>query len=276
MDDILIKPQHLCNLLDALAVGAILLSPERRVLAVNRSAELMANISAEETLGKPCQDVFMDVLCGGECRFDQAAKTGPVFERVEIEIQDPKHEVRSLTKIIHPLYDAGRMPVGCMEIFQDHSAFTDLIKRLWYEDRRLKIIMENLDTAVMTVDRGGHITFFNTAAEMITGFDRGQILGKSYATLFAEKKDDNLNLLIQTIQDGSPRSIGETWLLTQAGANLPVRANYSAMKNKDGRIVGGLVTLSDLSLKHQLDSAMTDRYSYFDLVGKDPVMQRIF
>jgi transcriptional regulator with PAS, ATPase and Fis domain len=55
-----------------------------------------------------------------------------------------------------------------------------------------------------------------------------------------------------------------------------MRANYMALKNEDGRIVGGLATISDLSLKYQFNSEIKGRYTFYDMVGKDPAIQKIF
>ena len=73
-----------------------------------------------------------------------------------------------------------------MTILQDHSPITQLIDRLHYEERSLKIILDNLDVGLFTVNRGGLINFFNRAAETISGYDRHQVLGQSCATIFSE------------------------------------------------------------------------------------------
>jgi transcriptional regulator with PAS, ATPase and Fis domain len=49
-----------------------------------------------------------------------------------------------------------------------------------------------------------------------------------------------------------------------------------ALRNEKGAIVGGLVTFHDLTLVHQFKQAMSNRYTFHDMVGKSPVMQKIF
>jgi PAS domain S-box-containing protein len=274
--DIQIGHQHLCDLFDALGVGAIVVSPNRRIIEINRSAEMLATTSADKALGKSCYDIFQTTLCGGTCQLEKENKEALTLEHIDIEITDPQNESRSLTKIIFPIYDSDNKLLACMEVFQDHSAFKDLIKRIWFEDRRLKNILDTLDIGVITLDRGSHITLFNTTAETITGYGRKEILGKSYADLFqSDAEKDNL-LLKQTIHQGEPSLSNETWLLTKSGDHVPVRSNYTALRNKEGRIVGSLVTIADLSIKHELDTAIKDRYTFFDMVGRDPAMQQLF
>ena len=140
----------------------------------------------------------------------------------------------------------------------------------------LKIILDNLDIGLLTVDRGGHIAFFNTTAETISGFSRGDVLGKSCSTVFGETSSPGMLLFNETIADGQARSSAEGELRTRDGQIIPVRANYMALKNEDGRIVGGLATITDLSLKYQFNSEIKGRYTFYDMVGKDPAIQKIF
>jgi transcriptional regulator with PAS, ATPase and Fis domain len=65
-------------------------------------------------------------------------------------------------------------------------------------------------------------------------------------------------------------------MITRAGVAVPIRVTYLPLRNEKGIAVGGLATFSDLTLVHQLSQAIQDRYSFHDMVGKSPAMQRIF
>jgi PAS domain S-box-containing protein len=128
----------------------------------------------------------------------------------------------------------------------------------------------------MTVDRGGHVTFFNTMAEAITGFGRSEVLGKLCSAMFPpEFCRDVVQFKQRQAEDAEPTSI-EAEVVTRQGSRLPVKAKCMALKNEDGRIVGGLTTIADLSLKYQLDQVIEDRYTFYDMVGRDPAMRKIF
>ncbi|MDX2454856.1 sigma 54-interacting transcriptional regulator, partial [Desulfosarcina sp.] len=64
--------------------------------------------------------------------------------------------------------------------------------------------------------------------------------------------------------------------VTKEGETIPVRAKYIALKNEKGAVVGGLATFHDLTLVRQLSRAMRDRYTFHDMIGKCPEMQKIF
>jgi PAS domain S-box-containing protein len=268
--------QDLSRLLDTLGVGAVVVSRERRVVAMNRSLAQMAGVTEAEAVGGDCREMLRAFSCADACRFDDVPDMGATPERTDLDIVDTGGEPHSLTRVIHPLFQPDGTPGGCLVAFQDQSVFKDLLKRVRYEDRRLKMILDNLDTGVLTVDRGGLITFFNGTAEGITGFGREDVLGKPFQALLHDDTRQDVTLLLDTIRDAVPRSIRESWMQTRSGTALPVRMNCMVLKNKDDRVVGGLVTLGDLSLKHRLDTAMKDRYTFYDMVGRTPEMQRIF
>ncbi|MDX9788764.1 MAG: sigma 54-interacting transcriptional regulator [Desulfobacterales bacterium] len=276
MDQILLTYTQLFRLFDSLAIGAILLSPDFNLMGLNRSAELMTGASAAEAKGKPCRQVLAQGWCDGACRFESLEPGHRLSADKEACIAGLDPDGRNLTRMLLPLQPQKGALTGWLEIFQDHSAFKDLLKRIRYEDQRLKMILDNLDIGVMTVDRGEHVTFFNTTAETITGYSREDILGKSISLLFQEREAQNNHRLNETIRDGEPRSSQETLLTTRGGDTLPVRAEYMALKNKEGKIVGGLATISDLSLFHQLNRAIQDRYTFYDMVGRSPAMKRLF
>ena len=54
----------------------------------------------------------------------------------------------NITRIVSPIYGSDKTPAGCIEVFQDHSVFKELLERVRHDDRRLKIILDNLDIGV--------------------------------------------------------------------------------------------------------------------------------
>ncbi|MBW1891703.1 MAG: sigma-54 factor interaction domain-containing protein, partial [Deltaproteobacteria bacterium] len=65
-------------------------------------------------------------------------------------------------------------------------------------------------------------------------------------------------------------------IVTETGEAVPIRANYIALKNEKEAIIGGLATFHDLTLVRQLDQVIRDRYTFHDMIGKSPEMQKVF
>ena len=264
------------EIFDLLSLGVIVLSPERKIVSLNRTAEALTGRRAADVVGKNCFEIFLDYLCGGKCKFLETPEAEIETVVSEIEFTASNHKKCSLTKIESPIFDADNRLVGCLEVFQDHSAFRDLIKRIRFEDLRLKIILDNLDIGVLTVDRGNHISFFNTMAEKITGFSRSYLLGKSCAKTFGPRFWKDLQNAPDLAKNNNGHYRVETDLTTREGQRIPIRANYVPLKNEEGFVVGGLTTISDLSLQYHYKSAIRGQYTFYDMVGRHPEMQKIF
>jgi PAS domain S-box-containing protein len=261
-------------ILDELNIAAFIVGRDRRIEALNLSAQAMIGVRGNDAVGRDCREVFLGVPCLVSCPFkglDETKQLEPM-----LRLPGDGDENYLVTRIATPVYDATRQVVGCLTILQDHAPIADLVNRIHYEERSLKIILDNLEVGIFTVDRGGVVTFFNTAAEKITGFSRQDVLGRPCAAIFRGGSPADLDLLKETIASDSPRSGIESRILTREGVAVPIRATYLPLRNENGIAVGGLATFSDLTLVHQLKQAIEDRYTFYDMVGKSPAMQRIF
>ena len=272
----LISYHQLRSMFDNLNIGVFTVDSQRKITSFNRAVQVLTGYKEGDVLGKSCYQVFKNDLCQGECKFHEAVEAEQVSLSFDVEIFDIQKEKHLITKIVTPLYDDNRRLTGCIEIFQDHSALEDLINRIRYDERRLKIILDNLDIGVFTITRGGLITFFNTRLESITGYHRKEILGKPCSLILGQEPKDGVALLEQSISDGKPRSNKKLVLTNKNGESLPINANCMALRNEAGRIVGGLATIQDLSLIDRLNREIRSRYTFRDMVGKDPGMQKVF
>ena len=265
--------QQWLSILDELNVGAFVVGRNRRIESLNLSAQAMIGVRGQDAIDKDCREVFLGVPCLASCPFKGAADAKHPEPILKLPAEGDESYL--VTRIAAPVYDAERQVVGCLTILQDHAPIADLVNRIHYEERSLKIILDNLDVGIFTVDRGGIVTFFNTAAEKISGLSRQEVLGRSCSGLFNGESGE-WDLLAETISSGSARSGIESRIITREGIAVPIRATYLPLRNEKGIAVGGLATFSDLTVVHQLKQAMEERYTFYDMVGKSPQMQRIF
>jgi len=276
VEDKLVFFEQLWRLLGDLHIGVFTVNSKRKITSFNPAAEFLTGFKEAEVVGKYCHQVFKNDLCQGECKFHEAVEAEQTSLSFDVQFTDRQMEKRTITKVVTPLYDLKHQLTGCMEIFQDRSAFEELISRIRYDERQLKIILDNLDIGVFTVTRGGLITFFNTVAEKISGFRRKEVIGRPCAALLGEGPADGANLLKQAVEGGKAQSNKKGVLTAKDGRKIPIRGNYMALRNEQGRVIGGLATIQDLSLIDELHRAISSRYTFADMIGKDPSIQKIF
>jgi PAS domain S-box-containing protein len=276
VEDKLVFYEQLWRILGDLHIGVFTVNSNRKITSFNRAAEVLTGYKESEVIGKYCHQVFRNDLCQGECKFHEAVEAEQASLSFDVEFTDRQMEKRNITKIVTPLYNSQRQLIGCMEIFQDRSAFEDLINRIRYSERQLKMVLDNLDLGVFTVTRGGLITFFNTIAEKISGFRRKEVIGRPCAVLLGEGPATGADLLKQAIEGAKAQSNKKGMLTAKDGRRIPIRGNYMALRNDQGRVIGGLATIQDLSLIDELHRAISSKYTFGDMIGKDPAIQKVF
>ena len=271
MNQIQLKCQQIGSMFDFLAAGVIILSADHEVMHMNRTAELLSGKTAEDTLGRYCYDAFGDYLCDGDCALrESVALDHDVVQRRYEQAVGDRHQIH---KIVSPIYSPGGRLTGCIEIFQDTSAFTELVERVGEESRKLKSILDHLDVGILSCDRSGHITSFNQMAETITGHHRQDLIGKRCSAIFG---DDFCGLRQAAAAAGEESRYQEHRIRTAAGRPLPVRGRHIPLTGSEGQPAGRLITFSDLSLVYRYKNAIADRYTFHDMIGSAPPMQKLF
>ena len=170
-------------LLENLSIGVFTVDVERRITSFNETVQRLTGLKEDEVIGKKCYEVFFSDLCHGQCMYSEAVKASGKPLAFDIEIQDESGGRRRITKLVSPILSSDGKVTGCIEVLQDSSAYSELLDRIHYDEHRLKLILDNLDIGVFTVNRGGHITSFNSMAETITGYQRQEIVGQHHAKL---------------------------------------------------------------------------------------------
>ncbi len=114
-------------------------------------------------------------------------------------------------------------------------------------------IIDNLHDGLYFVDTDRTITYWNKAAERISGYTAGEVVGKSCADNILTHVDGGgrslclgLCPLAATIADGEDRE-AEVFMHHKDGHRIPIFVRVSPMKNPEGKIIGGIELFTDIS-----------------------------
>ncbi len=114
-------------------------------------------------------------------------------------------------------------------------------------------IFENLHDGLYFVDRNRVITYWNKAAEQISGFSAAEVVGRSCSdNILTHVDSEGNNLcttmcpLAATISDGKPRE-AEVYMHHKEGMRIPVSIRVSTLTDRDGNIIGGIELFTDIS-----------------------------
>ena len=114
-------------------------------------------------------------------------------------------------------------------------------------------IIENLNDGLYFVDNNRVITYWNKAAERITGFSAKEVIGTSCGDNILTHVNEQGQLLCSekcplahTLADGTMRE-AQVWLHHKKGHRVPVLVRVNQITDQDGRVTGGIELFTDIS-----------------------------
>ncbi len=140
----------------------------------------------------------------------------------------------------------------------------------------LKQILDSVADGVFTVDRSMRITFFNCAAERITGVSRDEAQGRPCSEVFRADICESTCALRQSFETGRQMVNLRVEIMGPGGRRIPISISTAVLRDADGRIVGGVETFRDLSVEEELRKEIESRYTWQDIVSKNHLMRELF
>jgi len=139
-----------------------------------------------------------------------------------------------------------------------------------------KTVLDSIADGVFTVDLDWNITFFNRAAEEITGVPAAEALGRQCRDVFHSSLCDGSCALKSCLAEDAPMHHRSVYILRPDGSQVPISVSAAPLKDRQGRLVGGVETFRDESALHLMRREMESAYTLEDMVGKSQAMRRLF
>ncbi len=139
----------------------------------------------------------------------------------------------------------------------------------------LETILDSVGDSVFTVDHELLLTSVNKAAEQLTGVPRLEAVGQPCHQVFRASICQSNCALRETMECRRPVVQRMALVLRGDGTSVSVSISTALLQDRDGRILGGVETLRDMSAVEALRHELSGRHGIGDLVGRSPVMQRL-
>ena len=143
-------------------------------------------------------------------------------------------------------------------------------------DELSQVILDSIADGVFTVDRDWKITFFNRAAERITGIPPDEAVGKRCCEVFRANICEAQCALRRTLETGQPVVNQAIYIVDSEGKRIPVSISTALLKDRGGRVIGGVETFRDLSVVEELRKELSAQWSFGDIIGKSHAMRSVF
>jgi PAS domain S-box-containing protein len=138
------------------------------------------------------------------------------------------------------------------------------------------LILDSITEGVFTVDGDFRVTSFNAEAERIIGIGRVDAIGRPCHEVFRASICGSACALRQTIKDGRPRRNVRIDVLDARMEPVPLSVSTAVLKDRRGKMLGGVEIFRDLSEMEALRRELTRSAGFADMVGVSRPMQDIF
>jgi PAS domain S-box-containing protein len=247
------------QLLDAIPSSVLLVDETLHIVGANRNFLAKSQRSEAQTIGRRLAEVFPTVILE---RTDMAARIRKVFRDGQplrgqrITYRAPGIPLRIYYYSLVPL--DGADGTECVMLFlEDVTEQVRLSEEVRRVERHLASVVESASDIVLSVDTGGRILTWNTAAETLSGRPAADVRGRPLYELCEEiAQPETRRVLEQTLCGADGPRTTECRLLAIQGEPVLVSWLLSPMKDDQGVMIGAVAVGRDLTerrkLEHQL------------------------
>lgn len=136
-------------------------------------------------------------------------------------------------------------------------------------------ILESISEGLFTIDIHKRITYFNRAAQSITGFRAREAIGQKCFDIFRANICETECPLNEMLAGGNPQLNLSVSIIGKSGNRKPVSISISALKDQNGEIIGAIESFRDLSELDQLRRQLDRSFTHEDIIVGHPKMREI-
>lgn len=240
------------------AVSTLWIDDKGRVLKANREAARVHGYQEEELLGMRIWDIVPDL----------SASAWPAhWEALESQGQ-LAFEAYSRTK------DGRTFPVQVNANFllmngrkYNFAYVLDISERraaeraLRESEERFRGLVEGANSIILKYDRTGRISYLNSYAKQVFGYEERDIIGKRMTETIVSEEDfwgPEMEEIRRSIDDPDRYPSTEILVRTRTGRRLWIAWSNKAIRNLDGEVAEILSVGSDVTERHKAEEALRE------------------
>ena len=138
-----------------------------------------------------------------------------------------------------------------------------------------KSILRSLSEAVCAVDSRRRIQCLNRQAELLTGMNAQDVIGRSLEDVFPADVGEVHGMIATVLESGGTINGTRTHIVTSRGESVPVIVNAAPVRDGAQTITGAVLVVQDNRTIEFLRRELQQEYTYGDIVTKDGRIQHI-
>ncbi len=133
------------------------------------------------------------------------------------------------------------------------------LEQIYQKEESFVEILNRIPDGLFTTDREWRITYFNPAAEKITGFSAFDAVGMYCKDVFKNTICESDCALKRAVAQGQDIHNREYVITNIQGEKVPIMCSTSVFRDKEGRITGGIEIFKDMSEFKRLQEEVVRR-----------------
>jgi PAS domain S-box-containing protein len=229
------------------------------IMTWNRGAERLFGYTADEAVGRSITMLIPPDRLEEEPRILSRIRSGELVDHFETIRRRKDGSLVDISLTISPVRDAKGRIVGASKIARDISERKEAEARIRDSEKRLQDLLAAIPAAIYTTDADGKITYFNEAAvelagrTPVIGSDEWCVTWKLYWPDGTPLPRDQCPMAV-SLREGRPVRGVEAVAERPDGTRVPFIPYPTPIRDANGKIVGGINMLVDVSERKQAET----------------------
>jgi PAS domain S-box-containing protein len=246
---IITSEARLRQLIETTHEGVWVLDPQGVTNYVNPRMAQIVGYAPEELLGKPAIDLIHPAD-RDHVRGQYAKRRNGISEQYETRMIHRNGSIRWLQVSASPLTDGGRV-TGFLGMVSDITERKHAAGRIAEQAE----LLDHAHDAIVLLDLGHDIRYWNAGATRLYGWTREQVEGKRITdNVYRDDTETFLGAVKRTVAEGSWQ--GEIVQWTQKGKKLNAEASWTLVRDELGRPKSILAISTDITEKKALEAQL--------------------
>ena len=270
--------EFISAVLETAGALVVVLDRQGRVVRFNRACEELTGFSFEEVQGKLIWDLVLpseEVPAVKRALRSLRHGQGPLQLENHWVTRDKQRRfiAWSNTTLAN---EKGRIEyvIGTGIDITERKMAEQTVDHLW---RQNEMILHSAGEGIYGIDLNGKATFFNQAAQHLTGWEKDKIQGKALHPFLHHSKPDGTPYppeecpIYSSLKDGTVHHIDAEVLWRKDGTSFPVEYTSTPIVGKGGNIEGAVVAFKDITERKKAEEKVRKLSKVF-MNAADPII----
>jgi PAS domain S-box-containing protein len=248
--------QNLANIVESSSDAIITKTLDGNITSWNRGAEQVYGYSAEEILGRPVSILEPDSLKEEIKQLSELIKQREKVHNYETTRLRKDGTIIDVSMTLSPVFDASGNLVAISSIARDITNRRKAKEKLLDSEEKYRNIVETANEGILITDYENVITYVNKKFADMLRYNVEEVIGRPIWGLISEGYKPIVKQHLENRMQGISESY-ELRSIRKDGSFLWILLNAKPLFDKDGKYMGAMSMLTDITKRKEVEEALT-------------------